>query len=161
MFLQDFDLTFIHTPGTAMGPADVLSHLSNPDTSSDNTDVTLLPDDLCTCAIDTALLDKITSSSALDPLVINAIQNLSNGSPLFPRSSMTDWHFNGSHLYFKHRLYIPPMLAMISLPQFICPMPLAMEVSSTCTPCYLMTTGGWVCLLLFAVSLLAMPFASK
>ena len=108
MFLQDFDLTFIHTPGTAMGPADALSHLSNPDTSSDNTDVTLLPDDLCTCAIDTALLDKITSSSALDPLVINAIQNLSNGSPLFPRSSMTDWHFNGSHLYFKHHLYIPP-----------------------------------------------------
>ena len=46
MFLQDFDLHFVHVPGTAMGPADALSRLPNPDLSSDNTDVTLLPDNL-------------------------------------------------------------------------------------------------------------------
>ena len=107
MFLQDFDLHFVHVPGTAMGPANALSHLPNPDLSSDNTDVTLLPDNLFISAIDTALVDKITSSSQTDPLVVAALQNLSHGSPLFPCSSLSDWHFNGSQLYFKNRLYIP------------------------------------------------------
>ena len=79
-----------------MGPADALSHLPNPDLSSDNTDVTLLPDDLFISAIDTALVDKITSSSLTDPLVVTALQNLSQGLPLFPHSSLLDWHFNGS-----------------------------------------------------------------
>ena len=107
MFLQDFDLHFVHLPGSAMGPADALSHLPDPNTSSDNVDVTVLPDDLFICAINTALIDKITSSSSSDPLVISALQNLSVGSPLFPRSSLSDWHFSDSLLYFKNRLYIP------------------------------------------------------
>ena len=88
MFLQDFDLHFIHLPGSAMGPADALSRLLNPDISSDNIDVTVLPDDLFIHAIDTALIDKITSSSSSDPLIVSALQNLSIGSPLFPRSSL-------------------------------------------------------------------------
>ena len=46
MFLQDFDLHFTHVPSSAMGPADALSHLADPDTSSDNANVTLLPDNL-------------------------------------------------------------------------------------------------------------------
>ena len=108
MFLQDFDLHFLHIPGSAMGPADALSHLPNPDTSLDNVDITILPDDLFIHAIDTTLVDKITSSSLSDPLVISALQNLSNGFPLFPRSSLTDWRFSGSLLYFKNCLYIPP-----------------------------------------------------
>ena len=47
------------------------------------------------------------SSSLTDPLVVTALQNLSAGSPLFPRSSLSDWYFDGSQLYFKHCLYIP------------------------------------------------------
>ena len=107
MFLQDFDLHFIHLPGSAMGPADALSCLPDPDTSSDNVDVTVLPDDLFICAIDVTLVDKISSSSSSDPLVVSALQNLSVGSPLFPRSSLSDWHFSDSLLYFKNHLYIP------------------------------------------------------
>ena len=42
MFLQDFDLHFIHVPGSAMGPANALSCIADPDTSSDKTNVTLL-----------------------------------------------------------------------------------------------------------------------
>ena len=41
-----------------MGPADALSRLPNPDLSSDNADVTLLPNDLFISTIDTALVDK-------------------------------------------------------------------------------------------------------
>ena len=107
MFLQDFDLHFIHLPGSAMGPADALSRLPDPDTSSDNIDVTVLPNDLFIHAIDVALVDKISSSSPSDPLVVSALQNLSVGSPLFPCSSLSDWHFSDSLLYFKNRLYIP------------------------------------------------------
>ena len=107
MFLQDFDLHFVHVPGMAMGPADALSRLPNPDLSSDNTDVTLLPDDLFISVLDTALVDKIASSSVTDPLVVAPLRNLSQGSPLFPCSSLSDWHFNDSQLYFKNRLYIP------------------------------------------------------
>ena len=107
MFLQDFDLHFIHLPGSAMGPADALSRLPDPDTSSDNVDVTVLLDNLFIHAIDVALVDKISSFSSSDPLVVSALQNLSAGSPLFPRSSLSDWHFSDSLLYFKNRLYIP------------------------------------------------------
>ena len=107
MFLQDFDLHFIHVPGSAMGPADALSRLPDPDTSSDNVDVTVHPDDLFIRAIDAVLVDKISSSSSSDPLVVSALQNLSIGSPLFPHSSLSDWRFSDSFLYFKNCLYIP------------------------------------------------------
>ena len=107
MFLQDFDLHFVHIPGSTMGPADALSHLPDPDTSSDNVDVTVLPDDLFIHAINVALVDKISSSSLSDPLVVSALQHLSVGSPLFPRSSLSDWCFSNSLLYFKNCLYIP------------------------------------------------------
>ena len=107
MFLQDFDLHFVHIPGSAMGPADALSRLPDPDTSSDNVDVTVLRDDLFIHAIDIALVDKVSSSSSSDPLIVSALQNLSVGSPLFPCSSLSDWHFSNSLLYFKNCLYIP------------------------------------------------------
>ena len=107
MFLQDFDLHFVHVPGSAMGSADALSRLPDPDTSFDNVNVTILPDDLFIRAIDAVLIDKISSSSSSDPLIVSALQNLSIGSPLFPRSSLSDWHFSDSLLYFKNRLYIP------------------------------------------------------
>ena len=107
MFLQDFDLQFTHLPGSAMGPADALSHLPDPDTSSDNVDVMVLPHDLFICAIDVALIDKISSSLSSDPLIVSALQSLSVGSPLFPRSSLSDWRFSNSLLHFKDHLYIP------------------------------------------------------
>ena len=108
MFLQDFDLHFVHIPGSAMGPTNALSCLVDPDILSDNNNVTLLSDDLFIRAIDTALVNKITSSSSADLLVLDALRSLSVGSPLFPHSSLTNWHFSNSCLYFKNRLYIPP-----------------------------------------------------
>ena len=107
MFLQDFDLHFVHVPGSAIGPTNALSCFINPDVSSDNTNVTLLPDDLFIRTIDMALVNKITSSTPTDLLVLNALHSLSVGSPLFPCSSLADWHFSDSRLYFKNHLYIP------------------------------------------------------
>ena len=53
---------------TTMGPTNALSHLPDPDTSSDNTNVTLLPDDLFIHIIDMAFVSKIASSSSTNPL---------------------------------------------------------------------------------------------
>ena len=108
MFLQDFNLHFVHIPGSAMGPANALSQLADLNLSSDNTDVTLLSDILFIHAINTALVQKITSSSVTDPLVVSALKHFSDGSPLFPCSSLIDWRFSSSILYFKDHLYIPP-----------------------------------------------------
>ena len=59
-------------------------------------------------ALDLALARHIASSSTSNPLVLRAIENLHIGSPLFPRSSVKDWTYEGGHLYFKGRMYIPP-----------------------------------------------------
>ena len=107
MFLQDFDLHFMHLPGSAMGPADALSRLPDPDTSSDNVNVTVLPNDLFIHAIDVALVDKISSSSSSDPLVVSALQNLSVGSPLFPCSSLSDWCFSNSCHFVRKLMWCP------------------------------------------------------
>ena len=161
MFLQDLDLCFIHIPSSAMGPADTLSRLIDPNTSSDNTNITLLLDDLFIRALDTILVAKITSSTLTDPLVLDALKSLSTGSPLFPCSSLTDWHFSDSHLYFK-TIFIS-LLTLVMTLLLLCthPSPLAMEGSFALTPCCLRTTGGQVCPPLFAVLSLAVPFASR
>ena len=148
MFLQDFDLHFIHIPGSAMGPADALSRLPDPDTSSDNVDVTVLPDNLFIRAIDVALIDKISSSSSSDPLVVSALQSLSIGSPLFPRSSLSDWCFSDSLLYFKNRLYIPAA-ACYDLVLSVHPSPAAGHGSFFCTYTLLSRDYWWPGMLSF------------
>ena len=41
-------------------------------------------------------------------LVLCAIWNLSDDTPLFPCSSLTDWTFDNGHLYYKGWMYVPP-----------------------------------------------------
>ena len=54
------------------------------------------------------LVNKIASLSASNPLVLDTLQHLHNGSPLFPHSSIADWWYDAPHLYFKNYLYVPP-----------------------------------------------------
>ena len=101
LFLQDFDLQWQVTPGTKMAPADVLS-------TQDNQETAICPEPVIIQALDLALAWKIQSSTQSDPLVLRALESLKVGSPLFPRSSMDDWHMTNGHLYFKGCMYIPP-----------------------------------------------------
>ena len=57
--------------------------------------------------LDLALAQKIRLSIQSDPLVLRALESLKVGSPLFPHSSMDDWHMTNGHLYFKGCMYIP------------------------------------------------------
>jgi hypothetical protein len=108
LFLQDFDIVWKVLPGTKMAPADALSRRDYVDTSLDNADTAIVPSPAIINALDLSLIHHIHSSSASDPLVLCAIQNLSQETPLFPRSALADWTFDNGNLYYKHRLYVPP-----------------------------------------------------
>ena len=107
LFLQDFDLVFLATPGSQMGPADALSHKHEVDTSNDNQDVILLPPTLFIKVINVALADKIALFSPSDLLVSATLHALDNGKSLLVRAFKHDWHHNEGKLYFKNQLYIP------------------------------------------------------
>ena len=91
-----------------MALADALSRCDHVDTTQDNQETSICPEPVIIQALDLALARKIRSSTKSDPLVLRALESLKVGSPLFPRSSMNDWHMTNGHLYFKGRMYIPP-----------------------------------------------------
>ena len=91
-----------------MAPTDALSHQDSIDTSSDNIDTSIIPEPTVINALDLALAHHIKSSSTSDPLVLHALSNLTDGSPLFPCSALKDWTFNNGHLYFRNHMYVPP-----------------------------------------------------
>ena len=91
-----------------MALADALSRWDHMDTTQDNQETAICLEPIVIQALDLALAWKIRSSTELDPLVLQALEGLKVSSPLFPRSSMDDWHMTNGHLYFKGRMYIPP-----------------------------------------------------
>ena len=106
LFLQDFDLTFLATPRSQMGPTDTLSWKNKIGTSNDNQDVVLLPSVLFIKAINVVLANKITYSFLSDLLISAALYALDDGKSLLTRASKHDWHYDNGKLYFKDRLYI-------------------------------------------------------
>ena len=91
-----------------MAPVDALSRRDSIDTSTNNIDMAICPEPVVIGALDLALARHIQTSSTSNPLVLRVIENLQANTPLFPRSSITDWTYEGGHLYFKGRMYIPP-----------------------------------------------------
>ena len=95
-----------------MGPADALSRKDEVETSDDNRKITLLKGKnqyFHLWVINHTLAEKISLSSASDPIVINALaaMNSTSREPWIPRTSKEDWRFKDGNLYFKHQLYIP------------------------------------------------------
>ena len=70
LFLQDFDLVFLATPRSQMGPADALSCKDEVDTSNDNQDVVLLPQLCLSKPSILPLLTKLPSSPHLTHLFL-------------------------------------------------------------------------------------------
>ena len=108
LFLQDFDIQWQVTPGAKMAPDNVLSRWDSINTSQDNQEITICPEPLVINALDLSLACHIQSTSQSDPLVLQAIENLQQGSPLFPHLSLNDWKFKKGYLCFKGQLYITP-----------------------------------------------------
>ena len=104
LFLQDFDLAFLATPGLQMRPTDALSQKDEIDISNDNQDVVLLPPVLFIKAIDVALANKFAHFFPSEPLISAALHALDDGKLLLARASKHDWHYNKGKLYFKNWL---------------------------------------------------------
>ena len=95
MFMQDYDLVWDNHPGSQMGPADVLSHRDEVDTSLDNTAVTMLPtvSDILIRTLDVYLAERIAEFTATGPLVKDATDAMAKHSSLFPCVACDDWTF--------------------------------------------------------------------
>ena len=90
-----------------MGPADTLSRKDEVDTDDDNQEITLIKGGdqyFHIHTLDTALTDRITSSSASDPIVTKALTTMKDekGEPWIPQTTKMDWEFIDRALYFKH-----------------------------------------------------------
>ena len=107
--LSEFDLTFEHILGKDLSAPDALScrpdHI--PTSNTDNEAVTLLPDELFINLIDASLSDKLCSSSALDPLVLDALHALPGAVPATFHSRLSDWHYDAGILTYQGRFYVP------------------------------------------------------
>ena len=108
--LADFDLTMIHVPGSHLAGPNALSRRPDllPSTIPENKGVTLLPPSLFVNLIDTSLSHHIQSSSASDPLVLQALQSMDGSIPLAFRSRLSDWQYTEGILIYKGCIYIPP-----------------------------------------------------
>ena len=106
MFLQDYDLIWNHTSGTAMAPTDALSRKDSVNTSNDNSEQILLPH-LHINMLDAALASKIAESIPSDQFVIDTLAAMDATTIPLPRSQPTDWYFDQGALYYKLCLYIP------------------------------------------------------
>ena len=142
LFLQDFDIVWKVLPGAKLTPADALSRYNQVNTSSDNADTAIVPEPAVINALDLTLACHIQSSSSTDPLVLRTIQNLSDDTPLFPRSSLADWTFDNGHLYYKGRMYVPPP-ARSSLLHSIHSSPLSGHLGRFCTKAIVKRDFWW------------------
>ena len=91
-----------------MALADALSRCDLVDTSFNNMDSAICPEQVVINALDLALAQHIRSWSQSNPLVLRVIESLHQGFPLFACSFPLDWKFKNGHLYFKGCMYILP-----------------------------------------------------
>jgi len=113
LFLSEYDIKLIHTPGKKMIESDALSqrpdHCAGYDT--DNTDVVMLPADLFIKLIDLDLQERIADSEILDKDAKGALTLLTEQGPDTLWDRTEDWTvelFNGKNiLFYKGKNYIP------------------------------------------------------
>ena len=107
--LSEFNLAFEHIPGRDLCAPDTLSHQPDhiPTSDMDNEAVTLLPDRLFMNLINTSLADKLRSSSASDPLVLDALHALPGTVPTAFHSHLSNWHYDAGILTYQGHVYVP------------------------------------------------------
>ena len=107
--LSEFDLTFKHIPGRSLCAPDALSHRPDhiPPHDTDNEAVTLLPDSLFVNLIDTSLSAKLHSSSASNPLILDALHTLPSKVPVKFHSHLSDWCYDAGILTYQDCIYVP------------------------------------------------------
>jgi hypothetical protein len=113
LYLSEFDVKLIHTPGHKMVQSDALSRRPDlcPDDDTDNENIVMLPDDMFVNLIDTDLQERIAISEDLDGNAADALKLLLGDAPMAMTAGLEDWELkdlNGRNiLFYKGKNYIP------------------------------------------------------
>ena len=113
LYLSEFDIKLVHTPGSKMVQSDALSRRPDlcPEDDTDNENVIMLPDNMFVNLIDVQLQDRIAASKDLDTNVAEVLQLLLEAKPNTLVTGLEDWKaekVNDRHvLFFKGKNYIP------------------------------------------------------
>ena len=93
LYLSEFDLKLIHTPGMKMIQSDALSRRPDyiPDEDNDNMDRILLPENMFINLTDLDLQDRIANLDKYDYDVKNALELLLENRPNSLRQDLEDW----------------------------------------------------------------------
>jgi len=109
LFLSEFDLKLVHTPGSKMIQSDALSWRPNHITDEiDNDDIIVLPDNIFIKMVNLELQNEICEETAKDDFFAKALLAVKENGPLPIRSKLEDWKTEEGLLFFKDRCYIPP-----------------------------------------------------
>jgi len=108
LYLSEFDLKLLHTPGSKMIQSDALfCHPDHIIDDNDNDDIILLPDSLFVRIIDTDLHYSIFEATMKDTLFASALEALTTNGPFTITSKLEDWCLEDGLLFFKDRCFIP------------------------------------------------------
>ena len=113
LYLLEFDVKLVHSPGNKMVQSDTLSWrpVLCPDEDNNNEDIIMLPDDMFLNLIDINLQEKIAMSNNLDGNAMEALKLLLIQGPTTMTMGLNDWTIetqNGWNIqFYKEKNYFP------------------------------------------------------
>ena len=113
LYLSEYDVKLVHTPGNKMVQSDALSRRPDlcPEEDNDNQDIVMLPDDMFLNLIDLELQRKIAISDDLDGNAAEALKLLLEEAPTSMTAGLNDWTIDKTDgrniLFYKGKNYIP------------------------------------------------------
>ena len=99
LYLSEYDIKLVHTPGHKMIQSDALSWWPDlcPDEDTKNENVIVLPDDLFISLINDDLQQRITNSTEFDGIVTEALKILLDAGPSTITRELSDWTMDKSN----------------------------------------------------------------
>ena len=109
LFLLEFNLKLLHTPGSQMIQSDALScwpnYIMN---DTDNDDVIVLPGNIFIKAIDLGLQETIQELMKDDDLFAKVLESIKHHELVSIKSKLNEWSMNDGLLFFQGWCYVPP-----------------------------------------------------
>jgi len=113
LYLSEFDVRLVHTPGTKMIQSDALSRRPDlcPEEDTDNKDIVMLPEEMFVNLIDVDLQERIAAANDLDGNAAEMLRLLLENAPKEMTMGLEDWELDNTNgrniLFYKGKNYIP------------------------------------------------------
>ena len=113
LYLSEFDVKLVHTPGTKMIQSDALSRRPDlcPEEDTDNKDIVMLPEEMFVNLIDVDLQERIAAANDLDGNAAEMLRLLLENAPKEMTMGLEDWELDNTDgrniLFYKGKNYIP------------------------------------------------------